>query len=203
MIRLILLISFLSLYFSYCNGQGSQNIKQLDSLISFSSGDLNFTYIRKLLDRWPEEKNHNVIFFHIYNLKSSIDIIGKESFYDKSFLNFLTPILAKEKNGRRKILDASSVIITSHKVYEANLGEIYLYENQSVMKDELELINLCRKHKIDFVFYIYGTNALVLFGMSQTVFYVFEKKNESYDMYFLKEFIDCCWDDIYLKTTSY
>jgi hypothetical protein len=145
---------------------------------------------------------HNPIIIHKLSVRHLGTLI-KGEFLDGKFLNKLEPniyidrrLFKKRKylnSHFSKVCDSTGKIIASGSDFTSISCLIY---NDTILTSYYQdLIDFVIEKRIKCLFNISMTPYNIVFGISEKFNWVFILRRSGWEMYSMKEFVDCCWDD--------
>jgi hypothetical protein len=141
--------------------------------------------------------------FHIFLMGHDSDI-RKEDYLDHSFLYKLVPSYIEETHcilKRKKYLRFQTLVCDSTGKLVA-IGDNRFIPFVSHDKNKIDLVRMFYDKKLDFVFYM-GHKLGTHIGIKKNDIYVLINSSEGLKVYPLKEFVDCCYDDLMFHPSSY
>jgi hypothetical protein len=188
-----LIISFFLIFaVSVSYSQNTANFFSMSENISILENRIN-----KLLKKHHSlSKIHGLQQFHIFWMGHNYDF-RKEDYSDHSFLYKLVPSYIEKSKGilkHKKYLRAETLICDSTGKLVA-MGNDRFVTLVTLSKYRVELAKILHDKKMDFIFYM-GHKLGMFIGVKDQDVYVIIESSEKAKIYSLKEFINCCYDDL-------
>ena len=166
--------------------------QELPSLNKYDISSYNRRLYRKLKKLECTRKNESRSILFIYHLKLN-GKVSKEEFN----ASFLKSNLSFIENSETDFPGNTALVYNDSLKVIAEVDDLRVY---CAFDGYLEgLLTLAVSGSFDLVFSISGTNGAIFFGWGKEEISVFEVSDENVRVYQLKEFVDCCWERLYIN----